>query len=73
MIYKRISCVKHNSINDNVYIAPAIESIAKSTAAASSNLVEFASKRKADACEVYARNNPKRASKIDNSNDLGDK
>ncbi len=73
MIYKRISCVKHNSINDNVYIALAIEFVAKSTIATSSNLVEFASKWKANACEVYARNNSKRASKIDNSNDLGDK
>ncbi len=47
--------------------------VAKLTAIASNNLVKFASKQKANICEVYVKNNSKKASKIDNSNNLNNK
>ncbi len=53
--------------------ASAAESVAELTAAANSNSVEFASKRKADIYNIYVRDNSKRASKIDNNNNLSNK
>ena len=73
IVYKYISCIKYNSINSNIYTASAAESVAELTVAANSNSVESASKRKADVCKIYIRNNSKRANKIDNNNNLNNK
>ncbi len=51
----------------------ATKSIVKLIATTNSNLVEFASKQKTNACEVYVKNNSKKISKIDNNNNLNNK